>query len=319
MTRIKTLAIIFLSLCTLMLSGKDYKASVFGVKSDGVTLNTRSIQKAVDFISENGGGRLVFYVGRYVTGTIQLKSNVTIQLEEGAVLVGTTSVYDYSGPNGVKALISADSLENIGITGKGVIEGQGAAVLDNINSQIGKGYLKETTSQASPVLIYMNSCSKVSIEGINLWNACGNVQFFNDCKDINISNISIKSTIIAGSKGVVLSGCDGAKLTDSFFETYGIEISPEGTSKNILVRNCINDKGKQIQIEESLSAQDKHEDLTRYVNPFIGTKEMGHVFPGACVPFGMVQLSPDTDTIPYAVNGKYTGYSLSLLRRLPVQ
>ena len=34
---------------------------------------------------------------------------------------------------------------------------------------------------------------------------------------------------------------------------------------------------------------------------------MGHVFPGACVPFGMVQLSPDTDTIPYAVNGKYTG------------
>ena len=49
------------------------------------------------------------------------------------------------------------------------------------------------------------------------------------------------------------------------------------------------------------------EDLTQYVNPLIGTKEMGHVFPGACVPFGMVQLSPDTDTIPYAVNGKYTG------------
>ncbi len=57
----------------------------------------------------------------------------------------------------------------------------------------------------------------------------------------------------------------------------------------------------------NLSAQDKIEDLTQYVNPFIGTKEMGHTFPGACVPFGMVQLSPDTDTIPYAVNGKYTG------------
>ena len=56
-----------------------------------------------------------------------------------------------------------------------------------------------------------------------------------------------------------------------------------------------------------LSAQNKTEDLTQYVNPLIGTQEMGHVFPGACVPFGMVQLSPDTDTIPYAVNGKYTG------------
>jgi len=56
-----------------------------------------------------------------------------------------------------------------------------------------------------------------------------------------------------------------------------------------------------------LSAQIETEDLTQYVNPLIGTREMGHVFPGACVPFGMVQLSPDTDTIPYAVDGKYTG------------
>ena len=42
-----------------------------------------------------------------------------------------------------------------------------------------------------------------------------------------------------------------------------------------------------------------------YVDPLIGTQRMGHVYPGATAPFGMVQLSPDTDTIPYAVNGKY--------------
>ena len=42
-----------------------------------------------------------------------------------------------------------------------------------------------------------------------------------------------------------------------------------------------------------------------YVNPFIGTDGMGHTFPGACVPFGIVQLSPDTDTIPHNVNGVY--------------
>ena len=43
----------------------------------------------------------------------------------------------------------------------------------------------------------------------------------------------------------------------------------------------------------------------RYVNPLIGTAKMGHTYPGATVPFGMVQLSPDTDTIPYEMNGKY--------------
>lgn len=47
------------------------------------------------------------------------------------------------------------------------------------------------------------------------------------------------------------------------------------------------------------------EKLTGYVDPFIGTMEMGHTFPGACVPFGFVQLSPDTDTIPYSKDGKY--------------
>lgn len=239
-----------MSLCTPMLSAKDYKASVFGVKSDGITLNTRSIQKAVDFISENGGGRLLFYVGRYVTGTIQLKSNVTIQLEEGAVLIGTTSVYDYFGVNGVKALICAENLENIGITGKGVIEGQGATVLDNINIQIGKGYLKEAPAQASPMLIYMNGCSKVIIEEVNLWNACGNVQSYNKCKGLIISKITIKSTSVADSKGILLSGCDGVKLTDSFFETAGIEISSARTSKNVSVVNCKNESGKAIQAKQ---------------------------------------------------------------------
>ena len=47
------------------------------------------------------------------------------------------------------------------------------------------------------------------------------------------------------------------------------------------------------------------QNLTSYVNPFVGTKNMGHTFPGATTPFGMVQLSPETNQEPYAVNGKY--------------
>lgn len=53
----------------------------------------------------------------------------------------------------------------------------------------------------------------------------------------------------------------------------------------------------------NLSAQQK--DLLPYVNPLIGTEKMGHTYPGATAPFGAVQLSPDTDTISYELNGKY--------------
>ena len=47
--------------------------------------------------------------------------------------------------------------------------------------------------------------------------------------------------------------------------------------------------------------------VAQYVNPMIGTEGMGHCFPGACAPFGAVQLSPDTDTIPHNVDGRYQG------------
>ncbi|MFD2888559.1 GH92 family glycosyl hydrolase [Chitinophaga cymbidii] len=47
------------------------------------------------------------------------------------------------------------------------------------------------------------------------------------------------------------------------------------------------------------------QDLVQYVKPIIGTAKMGHTYPGATVPFGMVQLSPETDTIPYEMNGRY--------------
>lgn len=60
-----------------------------------------------------------------------------------------------------------------------------------------------------------------------------------------------------------------------------------------------------LMLLSSVTAQQKK--LVDYVNPLIGTAKMGHTFPGATVPFGAVQLSPDTDTIPYAVNGKYNG------------
>lgn len=55
----------------------------------------------------------------------------------------------------------------------------------------------------------------------------------------------------------------------------------------------------------ALSQSPASENLIQYVHPIIGTQRMGHTYPGATSPFGMVQLSPDTDTIPYEQNGKY--------------
>jgi polygalacturonase len=236
-----------LLLFSLTLSAKDYKASLFGVKSDGITLNTGSIQYAIDYISENGGGHLVFYVGRYLTGSFELKSNVTIELKEGAVLVGVASVYDYIGMKGTNALITADAQQNIGITGKGVIEGQGTALQASIKKQVQKGYLKEDIDKASPLLICFDGCNDVTIEGVNLRNACGDVQSYAGCKNLTVNGVTVTSKVVAGSKGIVLSSCDGVKLSDLYFETSGAELLMKGASNNVSVTDCINSKGKKIK------------------------------------------------------------------------
>ncbi len=60
-----------------------------------------------------------------------------------------------------------------------------------------------------------------------------------------------------------------------------------------------------LSILTAFSQTSNQQNYLEWVNPFIGTERMGHTYPGATLPFGSVQLSPDTDTIPFAINGKY--------------
>ena len=62
---------------------------------------------------------------------------------------------------------------------------------------------------------------------------------------------------------------------------------------------------KENSQEVTSKATDEFQNLVQYVDPMIGTAKMGHTYPGATAPFGSVQLSPDTDTIPYEIDGHY--------------
>ena len=111
-------------------AAKDYLATDFGAKADGETLNTAIIQAAIDYISANGGGRLIFQGGDFVTGSIYIKSDVTLHIEEGARLLGSLNPWDYVRDVDAKwtAMIFSIMQKNIGITGKGEINCRGFLV-----------------------------------------------------------------------------------------------------------------------------------------------------------------------------------------------
>ena len=142
MNKIKPVLWVVLLLMVMDTYAQDYPVSLFGIKSDGSTLNTRSIQYAIDYINKKGGGRLVFSVGKYLTGSIHLKSNVTLQLEEGAVISGSLNPFDYDKEI-FTSLIFADSQQNIAITGKGIIDGQGSQVAANLINLVHSGIIKD--------------------------------------------------------------------------------------------------------------------------------------------------------------------------------
>jgi polygalacturonase len=244
----KLLFLIIIMLSSFSLCAKDYNASLFGIKSNGTTLNTTSIQKAIDYINENGGGRLVFYVGRYLTGTIHLKSNVTIQLEEGAIIVGSLNPFDYEFLTNWTALIFAHDQNNIGITGKGVIDGQGFLVANNLVDLIHKGVIKDPLKYdrpwegRRPMNIYFRGCRNVFISGITLKDPGSWNQTYDQCKNVTIDRITVDSKSYWNNDGVDIVDCDSVSVTNSYFDAADDGIclkshSPDFVCQNVYIHN----------------------------------------------------------------------------------
>jgi len=235
-------------LATVQISGKDYNASMFGIRSNGTTLNTTSIQKAIDYIHENGGGRLVFYVGRYLTGTIYLKSDVIIQLEEGAILLGSVNPLDYEMNFNWTAMIFALDQENIGITGKGVIDGQGFTVAYNLVDLIHKGVINDPLKYdrpretIRPQNIYFRGCRNIIIQGITLKDPGSWNQQYDQCRNLTIDHITVDSKSYWNNDGVDIVDCDSVIVSNSYFDAADDGIclkshSAEFFCQNVFIHN----------------------------------------------------------------------------------
>lgn len=157
-----------------------FNASIFGVKSNGLYDNTSSFQKAVDFISENGGGVLYISVGRYLTGAVQLKDNVTVYIR--GTVVGSPNIFDYQGQ---KAIFWADGAENIAVI-NGVIEGNGPALRNQVEELREKGLIADDC--VLPTLIYFKDCKNAKAKKVVCRYAATSELYISDNSDADFEN-----------------------------------------------------------------------------------------------------------------------------------
>lgn len=135
MKRTLFILLTFLQFGIVVLRAERVDMAVAGAKQDGITLNTTLINNTINRLNAKGGGTLFFPAGKYLTGAIKLKSNITIELEAGATLLFSDNFDNYlpfveMRHEGIlmksfSPLIYAVDAENITIKGEGKIDGQG--------------------------------------------------------------------------------------------------------------------------------------------------------------------------------------------------
>ena len=146
----------------------------FGAKADGRTKDTAAIQSAIDTCERKGGGTVRLTKGTFLSAPIVLKDNITLQLDEGATLLGSADHADYAAKvefrePGLQSLVSATNARNVAITGSGVIDGNGETWWTMARSIKNAGVMG--SDHPRPRLVVFDHCAGVRVEGVTIQNS----------------------------------------------------------------------------------------------------------------------------------------------------
>ena len=213
-----------------------FNARKFGAAGDGVHLDSPAIDQAILAASKAGGGTVLVPAGKYLSGSIHLKSNIHLVLEAGATIVGapqSMKVYDETEPWDAgncyqdgghcyfhNSLIWGENLTNVSITGQGTIDGDGLVSDDSILDRM-CGFSDWDKKTKSPS----------NLPAIRLGNKAVALKL---CRNVLIRDITI---IHGGHFAVLVTGCDNLTVDNMTLDTNrdGIDID---CCRNTVVSNC---------------------------------------------------------------------------------
>ena len=210
----------------------------YGAAGDGVKLDTKAIQAAIDACAQAGGGKVYLSNGTFLSGGVKLKNNVGLYVEGGAVLLASRSKDDYTH----RSLIYAENVENISVAGRGTIDGHGA---------VSKEFPKVRNHP-----VHFVQCKNVKIQDITLRNSTTWIQHYFKCDNLVIDGITVESRINPdiekpryasapgrNEDGLNINSCQQVRVSNCVINSDDDGIVLKSTSerpcRNITITNCI--------------------------------------------------------------------------------
>lgn len=230
----------WLMLSGLALCSQTFPVSAYEPHRDGETLDTEAIQAAIDACAAVGGGRVVIQPGRYLIGSLVLKSGVELHLSAGATLLGSTDLAHYTAGEGQKgsyfsrSLIYANGAEGISLTGQGTIDGQGRAFWDENFRAL---------ERPRPWLNFVD-CTHLRIEGLRLLHSPAHVLALDGCRFVRLTDLHIENDMRGpNTDGIDLYRCAEVFIQGCYISTGDDAICfksrPDRVMENIVVRDCV--------------------------------------------------------------------------------
>lgn len=239
----------------------DYNIEDFKAVGDGKTLCTGSIQRAIDKCHAGGGGRVVCGSGTFLTGSLEIKSNVELHLEHGCRLLGSGNLEDYrelSSPGFIrnsdktaeksnKALIIGAGACNISLTGRGELNGNGPAFYRQEDAGASGKFEKPGTQRPRIAMLY--GCRNVLIEGLSCIDSACWTFWLMKCESVNIRGLRISGNRrMRNNDGIDIDACRNVAVSDCIMDTEDDCIAVRSIQnmydepvacENITVTNCI--------------------------------------------------------------------------------
>jgi polygalacturonase len=225
-------------------TGKVFNVRDTGARGDGATKDTAALQKALDACAAAGGGEVLVPAGHYLTGSLVLGANTTLQLDKDATLTGSPDAADYPLEQGRfegeftsvhRALLSAHEADHVAITGPGTLVGPPVAVAS-------------LRKPRGPVMIELTECNGVRLEDFTvhyqrLWSVHPLL-----CRDVVVRHVTIRSSLTNGDgidvdscSGVLIEQCDidGGDDAISLKSGRGLAaMKMNRPTENVVIRGC---------------------------------------------------------------------------------